>query len=356
MTKRGGKQWSKIYRDTGESERLTALLAKNPLAEALYWRLKAHLDDFGRCTADPRKLAVKLCPNNAIDGSVTVTQISEAVADMETCAVVRVYEVEGEPYLEAADYYNHDAPAWQFVGGPEYPAPPWWTPPEALVGFILANHRARNVTLLRYGLTNGNCPDELRFLLTPTIVEPPSNDPAMHVEPTLNVRSTDVVVDQTRPDQTRQTSSPAADAAPDPPKVKRMTAAEREAVRSAEAAELRTHFDPEDLEAVDDVLVVLAHHTINQRDLTATEERNAVQELLGFRQRPTSTGEAFRYGCAQAVRVDARTTGYVREAMSGYRPQRTSGPGLRLDVDPPQSRENAAISAILDGKREPIHE
>ncbi len=197
---RSGKQWAKVWRDSSQSKRLRALLNCDRLAAALFWPLKAHCDDFGRCTADPDRLALLLCAGSMIDGAVTMGELEAALAAMAECGCIRRYEVEGEPYLEVIDYHNHEDPQWRFVGGPEYPPPLDWTPPASLVAFIAGHHSDRNVCCARYGITEANCPPELMSVLrseqssgeTSGVVQQPSDDSSAAAEPPLNHRSTTV--------------------------------------------------------------------------------------------------------------------------------------------------------------------
>jgi len=147
------KQWAKIYRNVKDSDRLTALLNRNPLAEALYWRIKAHADDFGRFVADPAEVGAAVCPRNLIGGSLTVPKVAKALDDMAACGLITFYEVGGKRYLEIVDYFNHAHENWSNISRPEYPAPEGWTPPETLVQFLIQNAKSRNVSPERYGVS-----------------------------------------------------------------------------------------------------------------------------------------------------------------------------------------------------------
>ena len=155
------KQWAKIFRDCSDSDRLTDLLAKNGFAEALYWRLKAKADDFGRYLGDPCRIAEGLCPRNLIRGHFKLKKVEQALADMEACGVVRFYDVDGQRYVEIVDYFSHAHEVWTSVGKPEYPAPLDWQVPEELVKWLLEhskNPNAKNAFPERFGVTKANWP------------------------------------------------------------------------------------------------------------------------------------------------------------------------------------------------------
>jgi hypothetical protein len=147
-----GKDWAKVYRNCRDSERLTKLLAKNGFAEAIYWRLKAHADDFGRYLGDAHAVAAGVCPRNIIEGHFKLRKVEQALSDMQECGLIAFYEVDGKKYLEIVDYNTHAHDKWANIGRPEYPAPPDWQPPADLVDFLVANSKSRNVTAERYGI------------------------------------------------------------------------------------------------------------------------------------------------------------------------------------------------------------
>lgn len=201
------KQWSKVRRDAMVSTRLAKLAREHPLALGLYWVLKAEADDFGRFTADPEKFAVK-CGGLA---HLTAEEAAEIMQAMKVCGVIRFYKVDGERYLEIAEYMKHEhdgEPKWNYVGRAEFPPPPDWTPPASLVAFIRANITKRNVTPARYGIEpgiNAACDKiladlgaqdpEPRSNPSPAPVEPQSNHTSTVVQPQLNGASIDVDVD-----------------------------------------------------------------------------------------------------------------------------------------------------------------
>lgn len=198
------KQWSKVRRDAMVSTRLANLAREHPLALGLYWVLKAEADDFGRFTADPEKFAVK-CGGLA---HLTAEEAAEIMQAMKVCGVIRFYKVDGERYLEIAEYMKHEhdgEPKWNYVGRAEFPPPPDWTPPASLVAFIRANITKRNVTPARYGIEpgiNAACDKiladlgaqdpEPRSNPSPAPVEPQSNHTSTVVQPQLNGASIDV--------------------------------------------------------------------------------------------------------------------------------------------------------------------
>lgn len=201
------KQWSKVRRDAMVSTRIAKLAREHPLAFGIYWVLKAEADDFGRFTADPEKFAVK-CGGLA---HLTAEEATEIMQAMKACGVIRVYKVNGERYLEIAEYMKHEhdgEPKWHYVGRAEFPPPPDWTPPAGLIAFLQANGHKRNVTPARYGIEpgiNAACDQILRALgvletepqpnPSPTQVEAQLNHTSTVVQPQLNGASNDVDVD-----------------------------------------------------------------------------------------------------------------------------------------------------------------
>ena len=158
-----GKQWAKVFRDVTSSDRLTALLAKNGFAEALYWRLKAMADDFGRYYGDAAEVATGICPRNIIHGHFRLKKVEQALADMEACGLVRFYEVGGRKYLEIVDYLSHAHEKWSSVGKPEHPAPLDWTPPPSLVEWLVEHAKAKNVSPGRFGVCIENWPAGIQY-------------------------------------------------------------------------------------------------------------------------------------------------------------------------------------------------
>lgn len=157
------KQWAKIYRDVTESERLEALLAKNPFAEALYWRLKAASDDFGRHPASPKDVGCATCPRNLVAGTVKLKRIETALQDLAACGLIRIYSVEDRQYLEITDYLKHAHDSWTNVGKPEYPPPADWIAPPPLVEFLLAHKSAKNIGPDRFGVGIDNWPEGIPY-------------------------------------------------------------------------------------------------------------------------------------------------------------------------------------------------
>jgi hypothetical protein len=190
------KSWSRIHRDCSDSRRLSELLARHPFADALFWRLKAWCDDYGRFLADPMKVLAKVAGRAAIEFGLPLADVADALDVLEALNLIRRYEANGELYLELVDYDKHDAPLWLNVSRPEYPAPPWWTPPASLVEFLSGHLLKRNVTLARYGIDETNCPPELRAHLTPVeqTVEPLLSGAEQTVQQTA-----EQPVQQTRP-------------------------------------------------------------------------------------------------------------------------------------------------------------
>lgn len=189
------KHWAKVHRNAPESERLADLFHRNPQAAAMYWPLKALADDFGRYSANPRKFAHYV-------GGVACISVDEArqmIADMVACGVVETYTVDGEELLQITDYHKHDDPNWMYVGGPEYPAPPGWVPPNSLVEFIIEKSDKQNVNCARYGITPGisaECDDLIsRVNYGSTTVQPHRNYSSTTRQLHGNYTATDTDVD-----------------------------------------------------------------------------------------------------------------------------------------------------------------
>lgn len=147
-----------------DSDRMKALLDRNPLAEALYWRIKAMADDFGRYLGDPADVGAGVCPRNLIGGNIKLKKVEEALADMEACNVISIYTgPDGKRYLEIVDYLSHAHDQWSSVGKPEYPAPPGWMPPESLVQFLCQHANAQNVSAGRFGVSIECWPGDIEY-------------------------------------------------------------------------------------------------------------------------------------------------------------------------------------------------
>jgi hypothetical protein len=141
------KHWTKIRSDIVLSERMADLMDRNPLAYALYMNAKAVCDQYGRLPASPRKFKGLAAPLT----SYTPAKIGKALEDMAACDVVRLYEVDGDAYLEMIGYNDVDGTDWRNVGAPEYPAPPGWAAPEDLITFLIEYSHQKGVYPERYG-------------------------------------------------------------------------------------------------------------------------------------------------------------------------------------------------------------
>jgi len=149
------KHWTKIRRDIVRSTRMAALLETNALAYGLYLNAKAVSDDYGRIVADPRKFKALAAPMS----DIPLSDVSAALDCMETCAVVRRYQVNGDLYLEILEYNTIEGTDWVNVGQPDYPCPEGWTPPADLVEFIVARGSTdKRIKPSRYGLTPEQVP------------------------------------------------------------------------------------------------------------------------------------------------------------------------------------------------------
>lgn len=335
------KSWSRIHRDCSDSRRLSELLARHPFADALFWRLKAWCDDYGRFLADPMKVLSKVAGRAAIEFGLPLATVAEALDVLEELNLIRRYEVDGELYLELVDYDKHDAPLWLNVSRPEYPAPSWWTPPPSLVAFLCENLSKRNVTLARYGIDETNCPPELRAHLTPVeqTVEPllsgaeqtvqqtvqqTVEQPVQHTRPTLTLDQ-----DNTKGNDSMSEAAPCAspDAAidapvsdPPPPKAKRK---QRTAMTDDDAASMialaRADLPPGCLDLVE-TLMDLAAAENKTGKMALSREAMLTADLADKCKRDGIGTDALRYGLAAAISKGAANVNYVIKAANGWVP------------------------------------
>ena len=72
--------------------------------ERFWWRLTVNCDDFGRCDARPAILKSKLFP--LADGK-THKDMSKALSRLASVGLVKVYEVDGRPFLQVVKWDKH---------------------------------------------------------------------------------------------------------------------------------------------------------------------------------------------------------------------------------------------------------
>lgn len=71
--------------------------------EVTFYRLIVSADDYGRMDARPAILKGRLFPLK----DVTAKQVEAAVIRLSTVGIVKLYEVEGRPYLQLCTWANH---------------------------------------------------------------------------------------------------------------------------------------------------------------------------------------------------------------------------------------------------------
>jgi hypothetical protein len=76
---------------------------KLPASEVFYYRLLTVVDDFGRMDARPLLLKSKCFP---VKVSATEKLVSQWLADIEQAGLVKVYTVDGKPYLQILKWDN----------------------------------------------------------------------------------------------------------------------------------------------------------------------------------------------------------------------------------------------------------
>ncbi|MBC7218222.1 MAG: hypothetical protein H5U36_08840 [Candidatus Caldatribacterium sp.] len=93
--------------------------ALSPEEEVFFYRLLVNCDDFGRMDARPQILLARCFPLKI--GIFTLSQIEGWLHSLERAGLIRLYEVDGMPYLEVVTWEKH-----QRVRNkkPRYPAPP----------------------------------------------------------------------------------------------------------------------------------------------------------------------------------------------------------------------------------------
>jgi len=93
----------------------------------------AHSDEFGRLSADPRRFRALVCPNHEL----SVSRLSEYFAEWARQRLIRVYNAEGQPYMELRSFAKYNANLLRSSAGRSrgIPAPPGRrTRPEPLAG------------------------------------------------------------------------------------------------------------------------------------------------------------------------------------------------------------------------------
>ena len=89
---------NRILRDWTDSDRVDALTAE---AERFFVRLIMKADDFGRYTAEPKRLKAFLFP---LKDSLREADLCRWLAECERAALVRGYEAAGKRYLEIVNF------------------------------------------------------------------------------------------------------------------------------------------------------------------------------------------------------------------------------------------------------------
>ncbi len=93
-----------------------AINSLSPLGEALFYRLLVTVDDFGRYDARPAMIKSQCFP---IKEAITPSKCAALLEELTREALVRVYEVDGKPYLQMGKWDN--VPRAQVS---KFPAPP----------------------------------------------------------------------------------------------------------------------------------------------------------------------------------------------------------------------------------------
>jgi hypothetical protein len=89
---------NRILRDWTDSDRVNSLTAE---AERFFTRLIMKVDDFGRYSADGRRLKAFLFP---LKDSLRETDCSRWLAECEKAGLIRFYDAAGKRYLEIANF------------------------------------------------------------------------------------------------------------------------------------------------------------------------------------------------------------------------------------------------------------
>lgn len=88
------------------------------LAKLLFIGIFSHADDEGRLEAEPVGLKIKIFPANSQD----ITQIGEAIKELQSKQMIELYEVDEKQYLFIPKWFKH-----QYIPKPspsDYPLPP----------------------------------------------------------------------------------------------------------------------------------------------------------------------------------------------------------------------------------------
>jgi hypothetical protein len=138
-----------LYRQTTRSRDLTELFDSDPLAEALFYRLLAGSDDFGRLDWDVDLIRADCFPRSRRKPAA----IEKALAALVERDMIFRYTVNGKDYLQITHYDDFQGEqGWARVKV-ACPPPPEWSPPESLVAFLDSTQDKRFLPE-RYGLVS----------------------------------------------------------------------------------------------------------------------------------------------------------------------------------------------------------
>lgn len=88
----------------------------SPFEETMFYRLIVNCDDYGRMDARPKILAAKLFPLK----DIRVKQIEDALRALTSAELVRLYKVNGKPFLQMNTWDRHQRVRNSV---PKYPGP-----------------------------------------------------------------------------------------------------------------------------------------------------------------------------------------------------------------------------------------
>jgi hypothetical protein len=142
--------WSKLVEDEDVNE----LVALDPLAEVLRLWCIARADVYG---VVPGNLAVfrgKVCPFLAISDR----KLKKLTSLLQEKGFLRGYASGGRRYFFVANFHKYQDVKWERVGRPQYPLPPDWEPPAALIQARSKNAEVLDQVLSSVGVSPGPGP------------------------------------------------------------------------------------------------------------------------------------------------------------------------------------------------------
>jgi hypothetical protein len=333
----------------------------------LFWGLVCVMaDDEGRWPWDPELIATEAFP---FYRKATPEKIAGWLVELEKMGLILRYSPNGEEFGFLCGWFEH-----QYIQRPSpssLPAPPveiesWEAVIELTI--ILRGEKGRADAALRQF---EQLVDEDKFIILSilhgagTLAErsvnvplsfrsrSPSRAGALPVPSSLSIKP---LPEEITTEEESESPKPAKKPS------KKSAAAEAQAQKAAEYQELLGTFSTAEQAGIDDYMAMVLTHTPG---MSIPGRLTRLKAMRAFMEEENVSGADLAYGLAEAIGakhgIGIDAPNYYKKAARGNRdaPKRLVDPGFGAHFtppDPPQSRENAAISAIIAGRREPPHE